>query len=38
MKIKEVIAECTKEKLKAQKINEKLLEETKRKQWVFFRI
>lgn len=33
MKIKEVIAECTKEKLKAQKLNEKLIEETKRKQW-----
>ena len=37
MKIKEVIAECTKEKLKAQKTNEKLIEETKRKQWVFFK-
>ena len=34
VKIREIIVECTKEKLKMQKTYEKLLEETKRKQWV----
>ena len=32
-----MIAECAKEKLKAQKQNEKLIEDTTRKQWVYYR-